>query len=138
MSHIIQMEAETAECVFSDRKLLDQDKDAALCRGCCSGVKSCAAWLKLLRAHFLQQTSDERFRTRQACRSVSSRGLFFAVRLSKAPGDPAARRGEHLLPGAAPKGGRAAHWPFICRARCYMFRSTAAYMVLPSFADRQK
>ena len=61
-------------------------------------VKFCAAWLRLLRAHFLPQTSDERFRTRRACRSVSSPGLSCAVGLCKAPGDPAARRGERPSP----------------------------------------
>lgn len=89
----------------------------------CFSVKFCAAWIKPLRAHFLHQTSDERFRTRRACRSVSSLGLSCAVRLSKAPGDPAARRGERPLPGAAAKAGGATRWPFICGASCvYLHR----------------
>lgn len=92
---------------------LDRDKDVTTWRGffssdfsivqctLCFSVKFCAAWWKLLRAHFLQQTSDERFRTRRACRSVSSLGLSCAVRLSKGTWGPC-----RPFPGAAAKGWR--------------------------------
>lgn len=90
----------------------------------CFSVKFCSAWLKLLRAHFLQQTSDERFRTRQACRSVSSPGLSCAVRLSKAPGDPACSKGRAPLASRNcckrwQRNSLAIHlWGFLCVCVC--------------------